>query len=563
VYLFLIDYSFMSSEHLQKIIGQVLPEEDVLNCFSPATMLKVSEKLKPRLVIIDFSLVEDDKVALVETLREKCPDTYILAVIDADYYDQLYQAIEKSLVDDYIVKPISEEEFAARILITVSRKRLSKPDFTISLPDQLVSSEKFETVEDYESEEPDYKETMQTDSLLDEPIEKESTKIDYFAPRFEEGYYSKKEEEELLDSGYDQSNRQLNDLASDGLHAPEQLDNNDKIDDLFDDKLVLQDAEETSRSFLQGDPLETPPGETGLGEDYFNDLFVEHYDAEETAVKPEEPDIQPPASSFSSEFDNPPDKDIAISINDFMPGESADQYLKEKEDEVAFNFDEDLLDRFLSDEDDKNEVVEEDDDEENEPSGPVSFLSVLMNVILALLLLMMASLSFFLIHNRVAEGPPSLAGFTFLVMQDEGVNADANPGSLAVVRTTDVTSISLGDIINYKTPASLNATATKRVVEINREEGLKFVTSGDGAGAVQTNTVPAEDVLGKVLVSIPFYGKMVDYVQTIQGLILLIFVPGLIIIVFQLAKIVLHLSGNRKSGRRGRYREVVEEAYYN
>ena len=558
MYLFLVDDSSVSSEHLQKVIGQIMPEEDVVDCFSPATLLKISEKLNPDLVIIDFSLVVDGKVDFIETLREKCPGTYILAMIEADYYEQLYQIIEKSLVDDYIVKPVSEEDFAARILITVSRRQIIKPGFAASLPDQLVASEELEAVEVYESEEPDHQELMPTQSLFEESVETESTETNIIVPRFEEDYYSKTEEEFII-NGFKEPDPQLTDQEDAVLKTPEPIDRFEKIDDLFDDNVGLLEDEEPTRPFIQDDQLEAPKSEKGMGEDYFNDLFLEQYEVEEKSEKPAEPDVLSPIPPVFDEFDDVPERDINISIKDFMPGDSADQYLKEKEDEVAVSFNEDLLDRFLSDEGEENEVVEDDYDEENEPSGSARFLSVFMNIFLALLLLMMASLSFFLIHNRVAEGPPSLAGFTFLVMQDEGLNADANPGSLAVVRSTDVTSISLGDMINFRTAVSLNTTATQRVVEINREEGLKFVTSGDGAGAAQTTVVPAEDVLGRVLISLPFYGRMVDYVQTSQGLILLIFVPGVIIIVYQLVNIIRHLSSNRRLGRGGRYREVVDE----
>jgi len=560
VYIFLIDDNSVSSEHLQKIIGQIMPEEDVVNCFSPATLLKISEKLNPDLVIIDFTLVEEGKVDLIETLREKCPATYILAMIDADYYEKLYQAIEKSLVDDYIVKPVSEDDFAARIQITVSRRRLNKPGFAASLPEKLVASEELETAELYEPEEPDHLEPMPTQSLFEDPPEKESTETDIIAPRFEEDYYSKTEEEEFLTNGLKEADPQLADQQGDLLKTPEESDQFDKIDDLFDDNFGLLEDEESTRSVVKDDQPEEPKSEKGLGEDYFNDLFLEQYEVEEKSEKPSEPNTLSPKPPVFGEFDDIPERDINISIKDFMPGESADQYLKEKEVETTTGFNEDLLDRFLGDEEEEDEEDDEDYyDEDDEPSGMARLLSIAMNIVLALLLLMMASLSFFLIHNRVADGPPSLAGFTFLVMQDEGLNADANPGSLAVVRSTDLTSISEGDIINFRTPGSPGATTTQRVVKINREGGLKFVTSSDGAAAVQTTVVPAEDVLGKVLVSVLFYGKMVDYVQTSQGLIVLIFIPGVIVIVYQLVNIIRHLSGNRRSGRRGRYREVVEE----
>jgi PleD family two-component response regulator len=123
MYLFLVDYNYISSEQLQKMIEQILPDADIVNCFSPETLIKIAAKLDPKLIIIDFDLVPDDNISLIETLRESCTDTYILGLIEPDYYEKLYKAIERGLVDDYMVKPVAEAEFAARILITTKRSR--------------------------------------------------------------------------------------------------------------------------------------------------------------------------------------------------------------------------------------------------------------------------------------------------------------------------------------------------------------------------------------------------------------------------------------------------------
>jgi signal peptidase I len=562
VYLFLVDYSNIASKHLQKMFGQVLPEEDIVNCFSPSTLLKISEKFNPDLVIIDFTMVEADKVDLIETLRDKCPDTYILAMIETDYYDQLYQAIEKNLIDDYIVKPVSEDEFAARILITTRRKIFQQPLFDKPLPQQPVDSNEQEvtTANIKEPDEFDFLEATPAPTLFEVSEEIKSTESEGDSvPRLEEEYYLNADDEELEEVSFSEADLQLPKQESPDLETVDRDDGLENKDDLFIDQFALLEADEPTRSLLEEELPGTTKSEKELGEDYFDDLFPEQHDAEEKTEKNLEPELLPPAPPVFKGLDDEPERDIDISIKDFMPGESADQFLKEHENEVETGFDEDLLDRFLGDEEEDEPDEEDDYEEDNEPSGLSRFLAVFVNIVLVLLLLMMASLSFFLIHNRVADGPPSLAGFTFYVMQDDDLNADANPGSLAVVRATDVTAISQGDIINFRSPVNPSATSTQRVVEINRDGGLKFVTSGDGAGAIQTTLVPAENVSGRVLFSVPFYGRMVDYVQTSQGLILLIFLPGVIIIIFQLIKIIRHLSGNRKSGRRGRYREVVEE----
>ncbi len=561
VYLFLVDSSYISSEQLQKMIGQVLPEEDVVNCFTAATLLSISEKLNPDLVIIDFELVEDQKIDMIETLRKKNPDTYVLALIDQDYYDNLYQAIEKGLIDDYMVKPVSEEEFAARILITTRRRKSNR---TFSVPEALPEQEIAETasidtpyvLDDSEFmiyEETDKPEETSEPDLIAEPEDLKADDLDFFKPLSADQYLHRPEKFDVDEAAINNQELQFPEQPDFEVDAGDLSEQDEVLEDIFDDELGFSEIDKTIDDHAQTGKIDLPKDNKELGEEYFNDLFLEQYEEEEKADPADQSTIVPPAAAFKS-FEEP-DSDLNLSIKEFMPGESADQYLLDKELEQDISFDEDMLDRFLGDEDDDDEDFELDE----ERSAGSGVFSVLINIVLAILLFMMASLSFFLIHSRVADSPPSISIFSLHVMQDNDLDADANPGSLAVVREADALEVSLGDIINYRTEISPNDTATKRVVEVSREEGLQFIVRGDGSGDSQTVTVPADNVLGKVLFSIPYYGYLVDYVQTSLGLILLIFVPGVIIIVYQIIKIAKHLSSGRKSGKKRFDREITEE----
>jgi len=580
MYLFLVDYNYISSEQLQKMIEQILPDADIVNCFSPETLIKIAAKLDPKLIIIDFDLVPDDNIALIEELRESCTDTYILGLIEPGYYEKLYKAIELGLVDDYMVKPVAEEEFAARILITTKRKRsaLQEPlrdkEF-YATPDQPAERKatEFEAFKIFTENDQFEAESDLEKSLADDqspPEDQAARKVDreeVFKPLPEDDYFSK------VENDYKKESSPEPDFAIDDL-----LYHQAKQNDLIDETETAENAYSAADYLLsfsdENQQLNVEePDNKDLGEKYFDDLFLEEYDEKKELTEQEKPEkIDRPVTGGIPPFPvdddlqelpempNQAERDISLSIKDFMPGDSADDYLKEHGAEEEISYNEDMLERFMAD----GEEDIDDDEEVYEPrrrgsSGGSRFLSVIVNLIFVLLLLMMASLSFFLIHSRITDSPPGLAGFQFFVMRDSEPNADVNPGSLALVRDIDPNSVEVGDIITYRTTPGSESTATMRVVEIKRDEALQLITRSDGPDAVQTFPVGASELVGKVIFSIPYYGKMIDYVQTSQGLIMLIFVPGVIIILYQLIKIVKHLAGNREEKRSGQGRRRVYE----
>jgi signal peptidase I len=582
MYLFLVDYNYISSEQLQKMIEQILPDADIVNCFSPETLIKIAAKLDPKLIIIDFDLVPDDNISLIETLRESCTDTYILGLIEPDYYEKLYKAIERGLVDDYMVKPVAEAEFAARILITTKRSRAfnasQQPEMPAAeqnntpTPQETSAYDQFNLLveKDEASAESDLESSSDEDLIpVQEKGPEPAEQDDFFKPLSEDDYFSKVESDDLKDESSGDSDFAIDELIDKEADEIDLAGGSNPAEDTYttaaDDLLSFSEDEQLL-------PHEEADGNE-MGEKYFDDLFLEKYDEKEDLLEDQKTEkISRPAEDgplpFPAAVDlqelpempNQAERDISLSIKDFMPGNSADDYLKEQGVEEEISYNEDMLERFM---DDGEEYID-DDEEEYEPrrrrsSGGSRFLSALINFIFVLLLLMMASLSFFLIHNRISDTPPSLAGYQLFVMQDSGLNADINPGSLAVVRDVDPNVVAVGDIITYSTTPGLQPTATMRVVEINRDEGLQFVTRGDDPDAVQTFPVDAADLVGRVILSIPYYGKMVDYVQTSQGLIMLIFVPGVIIILYQLIKIVKHLSGDREERRARRTYEPLED----
>ena len=106
-------------------------------------------------------------------------------------------------------------------------------------------------------------------------------------------------------------------------------------------------------------------------------------------------------------------------------------------------------------------------------------------------------------------------------------------GSILVSRPVTPDSINVGDIVTFS-GSGRDRFITHRVTAIGQPNGIVFTTKGDANNAEDPYTVPAENVVGKVLVHIPFLGFILSFVKTPFGMILTLVIPGLLIIGLEL-----------------------------
>jgi signal peptidase I len=249
-----------------------------------------------------------------------------------------------------------------------------------------------------------------------------------------------------------------------------------------------------------------------------------------------------------------------------LPGESADDFLFGPAERDDATYSRSRVDDSLFDDD---EVEDEDEPPRRRKksggsgSGLAKTASVAGNVLFVALLLFMATLSFFLIQSRISGGVPKVAGYQMYIVLSGSMSPEFDTGSIAFVKETLPEQLVVGDIITFRSQSGSDSLTTHRIVEVNREEGLRFVTRGDANNVNDPNPVLAENVVGRVTGSIPYVGYVMSFVQTRQGLILLIFVPGVLIILFELGKIMKYLSqdagGSRKSKKRKEYPRLAED----
>jgi signal peptidase len=123
-------------------------------------------------------------------------------------------------------------------------------------------------------------------------------------------------------------------------------------------------------------------------------------------------------------------------------------------------------------------------------------------------------------------------------------------GGLAVTRPVEPEEVKVGDTILFHSP--LGGTLTShRVIAILQTSSLHFRTKGDANEDADPFIVPAENVVGRVWLHIPYFGYVAQFVKSRLGLLLTLYLPGLIIVILE-AISIWHVLDEQEIEKKGR-----------
>jgi len=92
------------------------------------------------------------------------------------------------------------------------------------------------------------------------------------------------------------------------------------------------------------------------------------------------------------------------------------------------------------------------------------------------------------------------------------------------------------DIITYKTESGMNVTHRITGIEFS-EEGTVYSTKGDANKSIDSSVIPYEKVMGKVFLTIPYLGKVINFLNSPKGFLAFIVAPSTLFISMELWKI--------------------------
>ena len=196
-------------------------------------------------------------------------------------------------------------------------------------------------------------------------------------------------------------------------------------------------------------------------------------------------------------------------------------------------------------------------------------LNTIINVVLVIAIVLAVIATYVSFVSTSGSGVPSIFGLRLFSIQTDSMYDTLLPGDLVIdTAVKDPTTLQKEDIITYWTVIDgervLN---THRIVEIYDGNGyLIFATKGDNNTMVDTLTVHEAEIVGKYAFRIPSVGKAFDYLQTSTGFLLVVVIPVVIFLLYQLIQFfrVLFEYQNVKSRirfeeERGRTEDLIEE----
>ena len=114
-----------------------------------------------------------------------------------------------------------------------------------------------------------------------------------------------------------------------------------------------------------------------------------------------------------------------------------------------------------------------------------------------------------------------LFGVRFDVVLSGSMSPTIKTGDSVIVTSISPDDLKAGDIIVFKSPLG-NGFVCHRIVMVDRTNGLTFQTKGDANEDPDPFMVNSADVIGKVQVTIPAMGYVVQYIRGPFGILLLI-----------------------------------------
>lgn len=173
-------------------------------------------------------------------------------------------------------------------------------------------------------------------------------------------------------------------------------------------------------------------------------------------------------------------------------------------------------------------------------------LAVMIAVIIVLLPILAVNLTLIIKGSVNPDVPPDIFGVAPLAVTSGSMEGDSkdsfSKGSLIFIQILDeqmAASLEEGDIITF---VSSDAYVTHRIVSVNKNQSgevVSYVTKGDANNATD-GAIPVENVIGKYLGGVANLGDVAMFMQTPTGVLVIVGVPVLIFIVYDIVKVWLY-----------------------
>ena len=140
---------------------------------------------------------------------------------------------------------------------------------------------------------------------------------------------------------------------------------------------------------------------------------------------------------------------------------------------------------------------------------------------------------------------PVKNGPKLMVVLSGSMEPAIHTGSVVIVKPAG--QYKVGDVITFGKNTRTEVPTTHRVVSDRIQDGVRMLqTQGDANNSPDVKEISESEVIGKVLVSVPFAGYVIDFVKKPLGFALVIALPAVFIVYDEARKIWAELKKLKK-----------------
>lgn len=165
---------------------------------------------------------------------------------------------------------------------------------------------------------------------------------------------------------------------------------------------------------------------------------------------------------------------------------------------------------------------------------------IFISIVLWAVILLAALFAFTTLATKDSSHVANLAGFTPLNVVSDSMAPTFQAGDLIIIRSCDPASLKEGDIVTFHTIINNEfALNTHRIAEIQGQaDARSYVTKGDNNDIADIHMITDGDIVGKYVARLPHFGRVVEFLSSSMGFLLVIVLPLLIFFVYQVYHLV-------------------------
>lgn len=140
---------------------------------------------------------------------------------------------------------------------------------------------------------------------------------------------------------------------------------------------------------------------------------------------------------------------------------------------------------------------------------------------------------------------PVTGNIKIMTVLSGSMEPEIKTGSIVIVKPAS--EYKIGDVITFNESKG-KAPITHRIYDIKIVDSEPlYITKGDANDTPDQIEIKKKDIVGKVLISVPFVGYAVDFARKPMGFALIIIIPAAVIIFDEIMKIYAEIKKKKKT----------------